>query len=204
MASRGYQDLNMRVAGNSPYAWGGSNYTLIMFGAGDSYPSAVVTAAFTSFQTPDTPAGTNDIEHVHDFDVIVPDIYDAMSIIEGTVKGNIRFGVSHFGVGGEYTRITNINLILNAVDTNGSVRELSSNSVWSGTLQATTTTEVILQTRYWIDVEKIILDSSERLVCQFEFTATVHSIQAGDHGTLFLHCTNETEETAVSLPFVMS
>ena len=204
MSSRGYQDFNMRIAGNSPREWGGSSYTSIMFGNSDLYPPAVITASSATITH--TVGVSGDYSASETFDVIVPTVFDAVSIIDGTVVGNLKVGIVKTALNNTSSTLKKVSVVLSTVDSDGTTDIVKTIEVWTGTL----TSEYdggedlkTLQTRYWVEVNDLILSSDQRLLVSYTLDFDVVTIGTASSTRLYVYCTDETYETTIALPLVM-
>lgn len=204
MGSRGYHDFNMRVAGNSPVDWGGTDYSSIMFQVSDTYPPAVITESFAYI--PHSAGASGNYSTSETFDVIIPTVFDAVSIIDGTITGNIRVGISKTDLDNSSSTLTSIDAILTIVESDGTSAVVKTKEVWAGALASIyigSEQLETLQTRFWVDVNDIVLSSDQRLLVSYTLNFDVVTLGFISATRLYVYCTDETYETTISLPMVM-
>jgi hypothetical protein len=192
----------MVIATESDFTWGGSDYTFLSFKDGTTVPTGLSTSAYTSqLQQGSVTDGT----FTKTF--IVPTVFDAVTIIDGTIEGTLKLGVyiPEFAHTGDSITITKAELTIRAIDTAGTPRTLEAiQEIWSGSISQTggsgTNTE---QMMYWVEVSDMIIDASERMVFDFTITYTVVDTLDDDDFYARIYCTLDTDETTITLPFVM-
>jgi len=95
-------------------------------------------------------------------------------------------------------------LTINAIDINGSSREISPiTQIWEGSIESISAGIVTLQSMYWIDLSKVIVKANERIALDYTLTYTSVDPDNDKSQTMSIYCTQDTDETTITLPFVM-
>lgn len=204
MSSRGYQQYNMIIATDSKKSWGGTDYTHLALDSASTIPTGLGTTNSTGETRTNQPSVTG-AQFTKTF--IIPTVFDAVSIIDGTIEGTLKLNASKGPDGhvNNYLRITNADLGIRAIDTSGASRTIVvSDEIWAGAVYVPSEGSVSTQLIYWLDVADVIINANERIV--FDFTITYETIDVGstDTMTASIYCTESTNETTVTLPLVMS
>jgi len=201
MSSRGYQQHNLIVAIDSQYSWGGTDYSWFALKSGTTIPTGLSTSATASYSRV---GSATDATRVFTF--IIPTVFDAVSVIDGTTEGTIKLGVNSptSGDQGDSMEITKASLTINAIDINGSSREISPiTQIWEGSIESISAGIVTLQSMYWIDLSKVIVKANERIALDYTLTYTSVDPDNDKSQTMSIYCTQDTDETTITLPFVM-
>jgi len=201
MSTRGYQQHNMIVASSSQYSWGGTDYSKFALKSGTTIPTGLSTSATTSYSRT---GSATDATRVFTF--IIPTVFDAVSIIDGTTEGTIKLGVNS-PTGGDVDdsmEITKVELTINAIDISGSSREISPiTQIWEGSVYSESDDIETLQSMYWADLSKVIVKANERIALDYTLTYTSVDPDNDKSQTISIYCTQDTDETTITLPFVM-
>lgn len=204
MSTRGYQKYEMIIASGSKFAFGGTDYTLLALNPNTVIPSGVATSSYTSQQF--TPIQDTTIGETKTFTFIIPNQLDAVSIIDGATEGTLKISaqtLTHAVT--EYIDITNIDIGLRAVDSTGSIRQLSDDlEIWSGSIKAlgnaATTTAQLLQ---FSSITDAIVYSNERVLVDFTVTFDTYDLVTRSPFQIDIWATLDADETTITLPFVM-
>jgi len=202
MSSRGYQLYNMLFATQSQYSWGGTDYTKLSIKSGTTIPTGLTTTARTT--TTHSTGSVTDATSTHTF--IIPTQFDAVTIIDGIIEGTLKIGaICGAANPGDWIEVTKAEITLRAIDTAGSTRTLlSAQEVWSGSIKVFDGGALeTLQFMYWIEVDDIILESDERIVVDVTLTYSILDALGVDLFYAYVYCTLDTDETTITLPFVM-
>lgn len=201
MGIRGYQKFNMIVASESQYSWASTDYSLIALNSDTTLPTGLSTAASTGTSS----HTVTDATLTKSF--IIPRVFDVFSVIDGTVEGSLKLyalvgSSSHTS---DWSEVTKATVAMRAIDSSGSTRTVSAaQEVWSGSLKCeddgSTDTKQIM---YWIDVEDVVIQANERLLIDYTLTYSIYDYLDDDTLGVGMYCTQDTDETAITLPFVM-
>lgn len=204
MSSRGYLKHNMIVVAESKYPWGGTDYTQFALKSDTTIPTGLSTSTYLEERRNGQPSIT-DATFTETF--IIPTVFDAISIIDGTIEGTIKLEAHIEGTytASSFVSITKAELTIRAIDSTGTARTISSKrDIWTGEIKADTgSTTTSAQLIYWTDVEDVIVYSNERVVLDYTITYSTYDSLSQDDLRARLYCTPETDEMAVTLPFVM-
>lgn len=202
MSSRGYQLHSMIVADESQYEWASTDYSKLCIKSGTTIPTGL--SASVRATTSHTTGSETDATSTHTF--IIPTLFDAVSMIDGVIEGTLKLGAL-VGAGnpGDYIDVTNASLALRAMDSTGSARTIMADSeIWSGSIQVfeggALETEQLM---YWLDVSDAIVNPDERILVDLTITYTVLDTLSTDDFYAYIYCTLDTDETTITLPFVM-
>ena len=201
MGVRGYQKYNIVVTTESQYTWASTDYTLFGLRTDVTIPSGLSTETSVS----DTTTGsTTDKEFTKTF--IIPGVFDVLTIIDGTISGTIKLAAENDSATVPDTiTITKAELTLRAMDSTGSARTISAKQeIWSGSLQTVGGQAIqTLQLMYWAEVEDIQIYANERILIDYTITYTTVDTLATDTFSAYIYCTPDTDETTMTMPFVM-
>lgn len=201
MSSRGYQQHNMIVASSSQYSWGGTDYSRFALKSGTTIPTGLSTSATASYSRVGSAT-----DATYTFSFIIPTVFDAVSIIDGTTEGTLKLGVDAPSGGdlSDSMEITKAELTINAIDISGSSREISPiTQIWEGSIYSESDGIVTLQNMYWVDLSKVIVNPAERISLDYTLTYTSVDPDNDKSMTMSIYCTQDTNETTITLPFVM-
>jgi len=193
----------MIVASESQYSWGGSDYALLALKSDTIVPDGLGTSVSTGI-TRNNQASITDATFTKSF--IIPTVFDAVSIIDGTAEGTLKLGAydNITGGGDDYMEITKAELIINAIDISGSSREISAiKEIWAGSVKSMNDGLVTKQFMYWIDLEDVTVNANERVVLDYTITYSTVDAFANEDMSASIYCTQDTDETTITLPFVM-
>lgn len=204
MGIRGYQKHIPIITTESQYSWGGTDYTQLALKSDTTIPAGLNSADYAEMQRENQPDIT-DATFVESF--IIPTVFDVLTIVDGTIEGTIKLQAMIIGTYSvtSYISITKAELTIRAIDSAGSARTIAAKqTIWSGEIKAedgaTTTAEQLM---YWIDVEDMSVSANERIVLDYTITYSTDDIFAQDDFRARLYCTPDTDETTITLPFVM-
>jgi len=202
MSTRGFYQLNMLQTTESQYSWGGTDYTSFALESGTTIPTGLGTTNTKTFSRDDQPSV---VDATADFNFIFPTTLDAISIIDGTISGTLKLGDEIIDAGAATITLTKAEVTLKAIDDTGSSRNITEKKeIWSGTIVATSLGGAVnKQVMYWIDVEDAIISASERVVIDFTITFTTVDASANSQMRIYVYCTPSSDETTITLPFVM-
>lgn len=202
MSSRGYLQHNMLFATQSQYSWGGTDYTKLSIKSGTTIPTGLTTNVRTT--TTHNTGSVTDATTVQTF--IIPSQFDAVTIIDGIIEGTLKIGaICGDANPGDWIEVTKAEITLRAIDTTGSARTIAAiQEVWSGSIKVFDGGALeTVQLMYWLDVDDIVLESDERIVVDVTLTYTVDDQLGIDEFFAYVYCTKDTDETTITLPFVM-
>ena len=204
MGIRGYQQHNMIIASESQYTWGGTDYTNLALRSDTTIPTGLSTSDYLEVQR-NNQSSITDATFTESF--IIPTVFDVLSIIDGTIAGTIKLQTRIEGTYSvtSWISITKAELTIRAIDSAGSARTIASKqTIFSGEVKAEHgTLTASAQFMYWIDVEDVIVSANERIVLDYTITYSTHDSLAQDDFRARLYCTPDTDETTITLPFVM-
>lgn len=201
MGMRGYQQYDMIIAGESQYSWGGTDYTHLALKLGTTIPTGMSTSNSTGITRNNQPSITG---ATFDRSFIIPTVFDVLSIIDGTMSGTIKLGAYDDPTGGASCEITKAELTLLAIDASGTERTIATKQeIWAGSIYSWNDGWVTKQMMYWIDVVDAIVYAKERIVLKYTITYSTVDGFASDEQKAHIYCTPDTDETTITLPFVM-
>lgn len=203
MSSRGYQQHNLIVANDSQYSWGGSDYSLLALKSGTTVPDGLSTNVRTG-ETRNSQVSITGATFTKDF--IIPTVFDAVSIIDGTIEGTIKLAAFDDSTGGasDYCEVVKAELTINAIDSSGSSTTIAAKQeIWSGQIRSTHQDLVTAQVMYWIDVRRAIVNANERIVLEYTITYNTVDQFENENMAAYIYCTIDTDETTITIPFVM-
>jgi hypothetical protein len=198
MTATAFQDLLALKFAESSYTWNSTEYSQMLLQSGVSIPSGVSMNEYIEKTAPfsETPV---------EFDFIAPMPYDIIAVIDGTIQGNIKCGVRHDS-GSTYTswtELTKIELKFSTIDDNGNSDILMDfSTVWEGSLIAEDTLQTIGM-MYWMNIQDAQIQSDDRLVLTVRLSYSINDRDSFDDHWVRVYCGKDTQDTMLSLPFVM-
>lgn len=209
MGMRGYQKYDMYVMDDTVFTWASTDYTHASLGTGVTIPTGIGAADYTSEEVID-PGDTTDQTFTKTF--IVPSVFDALTILDGTISGTIKLAsvlLDELAASGDTLEITDAELTIRAIDSAGSARTIEAKqTIWTGSVasqggsggQGVVVSQQIV---YFVNVEDAILYANERIVLDFTITYDTVDLLVNNEFSARIYCTAGTDETTVTLPFVM-
>lgn len=198
-----YQELIALCFAESVYSWGGTDYSTMLLNTGINVPDSVSLDSKI-----EKGVGNRDgFSGTHEFIFITPLPYDFISIMDGTIQGNVKVGVrvpsSH---GTDFLKITKVEISFNAVDVEGNVRVLVDYfTIWTGSIEAGSSETKTKGIMFWATVSDAAIQSDERLQCAYRVSYSGYDYLGNEVPFyLQLYTGKSTQDTMINLPFVMS
>jgi hypothetical protein len=201
---RAYKDLYCVKFVDSDFTWESTDYSHIMLDSSDTIPTNVsISELLNTSVVPDSPAATGTISHVF----ISPDIFDIVSIIDGTASMTFRLysHVAGTGASSSYAEITSVDVTIDAVDNNGNSRELFSGTLWTGSHKATLGETLYLGIMKWFNIGKKKIEYTERVKLTIDLDYSAYDpVPATPTGmSIGIACSADDKDMTLSLPFIV-
>jgi hypothetical protein len=196
---RGYKELTCIKFADSNFAWGSTTSEYIMLDSGVTIPTNVSTTNALGTSVSDG-SGTKT------YTFLSPDVFDTVSVLDGTAYGSFRLYAycGSTGGSGSYVKITSVDITIEAIDSDGNARELFTDTVWTGTHQAGLGegTEY-LGIMYWFNVAKQEIKYNERLKLTIDFDYSAWSPISPPSRSVGITCSPDDKDMTLTLPFIV-
>lgn len=204
MAFRAYRSFRLALFNGSKYTWAGTDYSNMMLSDDIVLPDTIAANTSMSYNVP---MNSSTYTGNHTFSVIIPEVFDLVNVIDGTIRGITKVAaVLNDGHTHDYVRINSCSLGLVAVDNVGNERTILAPTVIDSTAVQSpqyggTTSRIFM---WWLDVGHAEIRSNERLRIDYIINYTTYDYLNDDSGSIRILNAANGDENIIVLPFVVS
>jgi hypothetical protein len=204
MSFRAYQEFKFAPLNGSGYTWAGTTYSDVMLKSDISLPDELSVRASTAYSVP---MSDNVYTGDHTFSMIVPDVFDLVNAIDGTIRGITTMAATlNDGHGSDYVKINSCSIGIVAVDGDGNERDILETTVIDSTVVQSvqydgTTTRTFI---WWLDVPHAEISAAERLRIDYTLNYTTYDYLGDDSGSISMPNEINGDQNSIIIPFVMS
>lgn len=201
MAYRARKQYKMAAFSGSRFSWAGTDYSNMMLSSDITIPDSISINTALSQAMPTSPSSGT---FTRSF--IFPEVYDVVSVFDGTAYGTVKMGVDMPDISsGNHPRVTSVNIKLEAIDESGVSRtlipqtEVEDQDFGLDPYDETMTYAFM----WWLQVDDIQVELNERM--KFTIIADWNNPDALNDrdGSVKLYNSRNGEDTMIVLPAVI-